>query len=211
MNEFFTMTNKQLAAYCATNSIDVDSKNVSKPTKTEYLKSIESAGHMVEEDEILNEGLEDVEDLGDVDEFLDISDDTPSMPTRGPVKVSRAERRLSLHNELMPLRRVIITENDKNQTGLQNQVHFATWGNRLIGHHTDKFICGSAWHVREGALNNLIGMMANISIQDEEGNTIKHDRVPKFVIQRLDPLTQEERETIAKRQLIRDSSIESLI
>ena len=210
--ELLKMTNKELVAYCERNNIDVDSKNVSKPTKPELFASIEAAGDLMEEASIEVEGLDEFDD-SDLDDFLDISDE-PAVPTRENFreeKKTRAELRKEQHNELMPFIRVIITENDKNQTTIPTQVHYSTWGNRLLGHHTDRFVCGAKWHVRRGALYNLQGMMVAISVQDEEGNTIKHETIPKYIVQELPPLTQEEREAIAKRQLIRDSSIDSLI
>ena len=126
-------------------------------------------------------------------------------------KISRTQLRKAQVRELMPRIRVNITINDNNQTTIPTQVHFCLWGNRLIGYNTDRFICGKPWHVREGALRNLEGMMAAISIQDEEGNTISHDTVPKYIIQRLPALTEPEIAKIGKRQTIRDSAVESLI
>ncbi len=206
------MTNKELVAYCDRNNIDIDSKNVSKPTKAEIFKAIESAGELAEETLIEDEGLSEYDVEEGLDEFLDISepDDVRKIvaKTRKP---TRAELRQKQVDELMPLRRVIITENDKNQTTIPTQVHYSTWGNRLLGHPTDRFVCGSPWHVREGALRNLRGMMAARAVQDEEGNTVRHETINKYIIQELAPLTQAERDIIAKRQLIRDSSIESLI
>ena len=209
--ELLKMTNKELIAYCDRNNINIDSKNVSKPTKAEIYKAIQEAGDLMEESIIESEGLDELDD--DVDEWLDISPEETEKKIRlaAAGKPTRAQIRKSQHDSLMPIRRVIITENDKNQTTIPTQVHYSTWGNRLMGHHTDRFICGSAWHVRQGALNNLQGMMVARSINDEEGNAIRHETVPKYIIQILPSLTEEERTTISKRQLIRDSSIESLI
>jgi len=210
--ELLKMTNKELIAYCERNNIDVDSKNVSKPTKAEIYKAIQEAGDLMEESSIDVEGLSEV-DEEDLDEWLDISPETMEEKIKAAAakKPTRAQLRQIHRDTMMPLRRVLITENDKNQTTIPTQVHYSTWGSRLGGHYTDRFVCGSPWHVRQGALNNLQGMMVARSIQDEEGNAIRHETVPKYIIQVLAPLTADERETIAKRQLIRDSSIESLI
>ena len=212
--EISKMTNKELIAYCSRNNIDVDSKNVSKPTKDELFKAIEAVGDTVSEELVEDEGLDEFDVNEGLDEFLDISDEVEkviSAPQRLSEKATREQRRRAVKAELTPLRRVIITENDKNQTTISTQVHYCTWGNRLIGHLTDRFVCGSPWHVREGALRNLRSMMAGKSIQDEEGNTIRHETINKYIIQELPPLTEDERAIIGKRQLIRDSSIESLI
>lgn len=208
------MTNKELAKYCEENGIDIDSKNVSKPTKTEYIASIKRA-------EASNEPspeIDPVENLDDdVDDFLDISESGEKDGMQEKVekpkakKMTRAQKRKQQYNELMALKRVMITKNDNNQTTVKNQVEFCTWGNRLLGHHTDRFITGREWHVREGALRNLQDMKISRPIQDDEGNTIRFETVQAYIIQRLDPLTKQEIEVIAKRQTIRDSSIESLI
>jgi len=212
------MTNKELGEFCKDNNIKVDSKNVSKPTKDEYIRAITEAlntakpGIATDED-VINEGITE-NMLDDVDEFLNVEDDTTDEKVTNEKKASaetRAQKRKRQWNELMKLQRVIITSNSNNQTTLPNQVHYCTWGNRLLGHHTDRFIVGKPWHVREGALRNLARMEISNSIQDEEGNTVRFERVPAFVIQRLDHLSDEERAVIAKRQIIRDSSIESLI
>ncbi len=206
------MTNKELIAYCERNNIEVTSKNVSKPTKNELFQAIKLVGELAEESLVEDEGLDEYALEEGLDEFLDISEpeDVKKIIIQSK-KPTRSELRQIQVNELMPLRRVIITENNNNQTTIPTQVHYSTWGNRLLGHPTDRFVCGSPWHVREGALRNLRGMMAAISIDDEEGNTIRHETVNKYIIQILPDLDQSQRETIAKRQLIRDSSIESLI
>ena len=48
-------------------------------------------------------------------------------------------------------------------------------------------------------------------IQDEEGNTVRTEKMPMYNIANLKGLTAEEIDVIARRQTIRDASIESLI
>jgi len=209
--ELLKMTNKELMAYCVRNNIDVDSKNVSKPTKIELHEAISAAGDLMEPSLIENEGIEDTDE--DIDAWLDTSPDTleDKISAHAEKKLTRSQMRKQQWDEAKLLVRVLITENDNNQTTIPTQVHFTTWGNRLIGHYTDRFICGSPWHVRTGALHNLQSMEVARSVQDEEGNTIRHETVKKYVVQILTHLTSDERSVISKRQLIRDSSIESLI
>ena len=203
------MTNKELAEYCSENEISVESKNVSKPTKTEYLNAIYE-----NEGDILGDELIDPITLADdVESFLDVSDTENEVQnnSKKEKQLTRSEKRRLKWKELMPLRRVIINSNDNSQTKIKNQVEFATWGNRLIGHHTDRFVLGRPWHVREGALRNLRNMKISRSIQDEDGNTVRFETVPAYIIQELEPLSKNEIELIAKRQVIRESSIEQTI
>jgi hypothetical protein len=216
MKNFEQMTNKELQKYCTENNIRVDSKNVSKPTKTEFILAINEheAGPSVATsiDDVIDDNMigSDINADESLDDFFD-NDDGVKPKANKNKKITRAEKRKQQYLESMPLRRVIINSNDNNQTRTKNQVEFCTWGNRLIGHHTDRFILGKPWHVREGALRNLQNKKISIPIQDEEGNTIKFEVVPAYVIQRLDDLTKAELEVIAKRQTIRDNSIDNLV
>jgi len=190
------MKNKDLIEYCKEEGIEVEAKNVSKPTKTELLNAIKKF---------------EAEQLGEIEGFfepeeLEELENKPEVPKN---KMTRAQKRQMQRNELFPLRRVLITSNAKNQT--QTNLQFITWGNGLIGHQTDRVYLGKPWHVREGALRNLRESVITFPVQDEEGNTIKFETGPAYNIQMLEPLTEEEIEKIARRQTIRDSSIESLI
>ena len=211
------MTNKDLAEYCKEEGIDVDSKNVSKPTKKELLAAIakfeEAQTEPAVEAAIPELSEEEIEDEGmtDADEFL-AEVETPAVkakPAKKGAKLTRGEKRKQQRAELMPLRRVLITTNADNQT--KTSLLFITWGNGLLGHLTDRVYLGKPWHVRQGALNNMKRANTRISIQDEEGNQVKFETVPTYNIIELEALTEEEIEKIAKRQTIRDASIESLI
>lgn len=219
--ELKDMTNKDLIEYCESEGIDVDSKNVSKPTKTELLEAIKKfeitqalpTEDEASEAEIKDEGIIPELEMTDADEFLAVEaqkDVANGLQEKQKTKkMTRGQKRRIQYNELMPLRRVLITSNSTNQT--QTKLHFITWGNGLIGHNTDRVYLGKPWHVREGALRNLEQAVITEPIQDDEGNQVKFETKPAYNIRRLDPLTEHEREKIAKRQIIRDSSIESLI
>ncbi len=210
-NPFEKMTNKDLAEYCIDEGIKVDSKNVSKPTKPELLKAIKEF-ETKQSEPVETATEEEIEDEGmtDVDEFLTQMNPEPPVPVKSKTaKLTRAQKRKIQYNELMPLKRVMITTNADNQT--KTNLVFITWGNGLLGHKTDRVYLGKPWHVRQGALNNMRDAMTRISIQDEEGNQVRFETVPTYNIVDLAPLTKDEIERIGKRQIIRDASIESLI
>ena len=219
-DKYKDMTNKDLKEYCENEGIDVDSKNVSKPTKKEYIKSIESfeAGQVVTEELETILEPEVMEAINDsfADEVIAINNETgvdngvQKEDKTKEVKETRAQKKSKQRKEMFALMRVIITSNATNQTktgGLER----ISWGNRLLGHNTDNVIIGKPWHVREGALRNMKNAVITQSVQDDEGNQIRNETVPAWVIQYLDPLTKDEIKAIAKRQAIRDASIDSLI
>ncbi len=190
------MKNKDLIEYCKEEGIEVEAKNVSKPTKTELLDAIKKF---------------EAEQLGEIEGFFEPEEieELENKPEVEKPKMTRAQKRKKQHDELFPLRRVLITSNATNQT--QTNLKFITWGNGLIGHQTDRVYLGKPWHVREGALRNMRNATISKSIQDEEGNTVRFETVPAYNIQELQPLSKKEIDLIAKRQTIRDASIESLI
>lgn len=205
-------TNSELKQYCTDDGIKVESKNVSKPTKKEYLTAIKLAANSSQElePEVITETDELEDEMTDADDFLNIGEPVATkVISSKKKKLTRAQKRKIQYSELMPLRRVLITSNATNQT--QQNLHFVTWGNGLIGHNTDRVYLGKPWHVREGALRNMEQAIITTPVQDDEGNQVRFETKPAFNIRRLDPLSKTEIELIGKRQTIRDSSIESLI
>ena len=200
--ELKDMTNADLAEYCDNEGIDVDSKNVSKPTKEEFLLAI--AAFEAEQNENIDDFLKQ-KDEGNTD-GLQEKQETKEVE---PKKLTRGQKRRKQYNELMPLRRVKITTNADNQT--KTSLVFITWGNGLIGHNTDRVYLNKPWHVREGALRNMENAITTDPVQDDEGNTVRFETKPTYNIIRMNPLTENEIEIIKKRQIIRDASIESLI
>lgn len=208
-DKFNNFTNSDLKDYCQSEEITVSSKNVSKPTRAEYLKAIQdfeqNNNELVETEK--NEYI-DESNMTSIDEFL--NDDLEFIEkSKNSTRLSRAEKRKMQYEELMPLRRVLITSNSTNQT--QTNLHYITWGNGLLGHMTDRVFLGRPWHVREGALRNIEAAMITEPVQDYDTNTVKFESKPAFNVKKLDPLTKEEIDKIAKRQAIRNASIESLI
>ncbi len=203
------MTNPELKKFCKEENIDVVSKNVSKPTKTEYLAAIKlSYATPTEPEEV--DSIDEIEE-SDEDFLKNDFEEKPKPAKVVEVKETRSQKRKKQRNEMFALKRVIITSNDDSQTKVNNMVNYVTWGNRLLGHQTDRVIFGKPWHVRVGALNNLKDNILYKSIQDDEGNSVKTQTMPKYNIVYLDKLTEDEIELIAKRQTIRNSALDSLI
>jgi hypothetical protein len=194
------MKNQELIQYCKEEGIEVKAKNPSKPNKTELITAIK---------EFEKEQMDNIDDFLAQDDIEPEVEDIDTGSVSKPEKMTRAQKRAKQRRELFPLKRVIITSNSTNQT--QTPLQFITWGNGLIGHQTDRVYLGKKWHVREGALRNLRNAIIREPVMDDEGNTVKFETRPAYNIQELPPLTKEEIEVIAKRQTIRDSSIESLI
>ena len=214
-DKYESMKNADLKEYCADEGIDVDSKNVSKPTRAEYIASIEAFESQLGE-KVVTEEFETIADEDDFTREVTMikaegnQDGVQEEETKTKKVITRREKKRSQHKELMALKRVIVTSNATNQTKT-NGIERISWGNRLLGHQTDNVVIGKAWHVREGALRNLKNAIITQSVQDDEGNQVRFETVPAWVIQYLDPLTKDEINKIAKRQTIRDASIDSLI
>ncbi len=211
------MKNAELIQFCKDEGIDVPAKNISKPTKNELLAAIKEFYSKTDIEE-KNEGLDAVEEeleaeMTDADEFLaepETNAAEKKVPATKESKAkTRARKRRQQYDELMPLKRVLITSNADNQT--KTNLVFITWGNGLIGHKTDRVYLGRPWHVREGALRNMRNSVIRRSIQNEDENRVDWETVPAYNIQELAPLTKQEIETIGRRQTIRDASIESLV
>ena len=199
--ELKDMTNNDLMQYCKDEGIEVEAKNVSKPTKKELLTAIKKFEQ--------SQFGDNVDDFLAADEKVIEAEKLARETKPKNQKLTRAQKRKKQYNELMPLKRVLITSNADNQT--KTNLEFITWGNGLIGHHTDRVYLGKPWHVREGALRNMRRAMITRSVQNEDENKIDFETVPAYNIQELDPLSESEIELIAKRQTIRNASIESLI
>ncbi len=195
-------TNKELKEICEERNIEVDSKNVSKPTKKEFLTAIEKDDASA--DSFLTDNA--IEIVEKVEEKTETKVDVKEAKKK---ELTKSEMKRMQFNELMAMKRVIVTQVGDNQTKLQNKTF--SWGNRVVGHQTDRVVFGKPWHVREGALRNIRAAMVTESVQNFEQNRVDTITKPEYIVQDLTPLTKKEIEAIAKRQTIRDSSLESLI
>ena len=217
-DKFKDFKNDDLKEYCTDAGIDIDSKNVSKPTRKEYIDAITKfeSSFTDEPSEKENEEIDSTEPVFEDNSFLNeikpIGENNGLQEEDKKTKKveTRAQKKKKQYNTMHALKRVLITSNSTNQTKT-NGIERITWGNRLLGHQTDNVVIGKAWHVREGALRNMKSSIITNSIQDDEGNQVRFETVPAWNIQILEPLTEKEIEKIGRRQTIRDASIESLV
>ncbi len=217
IDELNGMKNADLFEYCKDNGVEIEANNVSKPTKREMISAlvaaekyqdvVEDTNDEVKEDAItVREEIDQAtqDETSDADEFLNVG--TTNARKR---KKSENEKRIEAANKkkaMSVLKRVIITEPNRTQTAISNQAYYCSWGNGVIGHFTDKYILGSEWHVRLGALKNLESATTLVTAIDKATGEMKTHKAKKYNIQYLEPLTKAELELIAKRQVIKESA-----
>lgn len=183
-------TNAELKQLCADLGLDVEAKNPSKPNKAELIKALEIYDGTYEEEVTEEPGTE-------------------TAPTNKPAKLNKAQLRRKQYQDKMKLVRVMITSNAVNQTKAgSDEVQTVSWGNRVLGYQTDRYILGKPWHVRQGALDNLRNSTITIPAQNDEQNKVDWNVVPAFNIVELAPLTKEEIKTIAEKQKVRNATVE---
>lgn len=196
--EYTEMKNKDLADLVEERGLTVDSKNVSKPTKAEYITALTKDDESV--DDFLDTEIDEVKAEVEIEEV--------EAEAKVDPKVSKAKLKRMQYNDLMAKKRVVITSNSKNQTEVQNQTF--SWGNRVVGHQTDRVVFGKPWHVRQGALNNIEAALIREPIQNDDKNRVDHVTKKAYIVQYLDPLTEEQLDNIRKKQIVRDASVESM-
>ncbi len=152
---------------------------------------VEEAPEM--EDEVTEEELK---------EFLG----TKKLQTADQKEGKKVKTKKKLERELMKYHRVVVIPNDEQTR--QRQMMFISWGNDVIGHHTDKVVFETPWHVREGALNNLRAAKMTKQDVDKNGN-LKVTEIDAYNISELDLLSEEEYKRIGEKQKLRDAAIDS--
>jgi len=187
---FEEMTNAELVSYCEENEIEVESKG-KKPNKTELLAAVGVSG--TEEDEFLAEAMEQV-NKANATVKLD----------KEAGKLTKAQIKKEQFKKQMALQRVLITDNSDNQT--KTDLMFVSWGNRILGYHTDRVLLGKPWHVRTGAMNNLRDATIYKPVQDDKG-VVTTVKVPKYNIVDLGLLSEAEYKVIGEKQKIRNASL----
>ncbi len=187
-------TNADLSSLIEDLGIEVDAKNPKKPNKAELVAAL------YKYDGVVPEVQEDEEDV------------KVEVVAKPNAKKTKGQLRREQSNKYMRLIRVTVTSNSSSQTKADpRQVMTISWGNELLGYHTDRLILGRPWHVRYGALQNLTNCEITTSTQNYEKNKIETTVGPAYNIDKMTPLTRVELDKMAKRQTIRDSSIEALI
>ena len=193
------MTNKELQALIDDFELTVQAKTPNKPTKAELIATLEA---FKKEQNRIN-GIEYEEEN---DELVGEDDSGSTKPKKTedvakPAKsYSKAERKKLQMADLLRKERVLIYDVQDNQT--KTPAITVTWGNSLIGFHSDviNLESGKPQYVRRGALANLRNATFTRSIQEEEFGPVKNVVEERFNIKELDGLTEEEIEILASKQ-----------
>ena len=195
------MTNKELQALIDDFELTVQAKTPNKPTKAELIATLEA---FKKEQNRIN-GIDDEDDTEN-DELVGEDDSGSTKPkvvesVAKPAKsYSKAERKKLQMADLLRKERVLIYDVQDNQT--KTPALTVTWGNSLIGFHSDviNLESGKPQYIRRGALANLRNATFTRSIQEEEFGPVKNIVEERFNIKELDGLTEEEIEILASKQ-----------
>ena len=200
MEQYEGKKNAELALICEEKGLKVLAKNVSKPTRAELIK-------------VLSDDLQDGNDFlasgePEVLEVAVIPEIAKAAVSKSKAK-NEADAAKALYDEKHRMIRCVITQNSDNQTKIQHKTF--SWGNRVLGHQTDRVVFGKPWHVRRGALDNIENAIYVKSVNNEDFNRVDSVPVPAYNVQILTPLTQKEIDVIARKQELRNASVDSLV
>ena len=199
------MTNKELQALIEDFELTVNPKTPGKPTKAELVAVLNA--YKTQQD-IIN-GIEPEVAAEDEEEELDTNVESVSVPKPVEPKIavakparelSRNERKALQRADLMRKERVIIHDMQDTQTKVPAMT--VTWGNGLVGIHTDVIDLSSSkpQYVRRGALANLRLSTYTQSIQEEEYGPVEQRTEFRFSIKELDGLSEDEIANLAAQQ-----------
>ena len=198
------MTNKDLQTLIEDFELTVNPKTPGKPTKAELVAVLNA--YKTQQD-IIN-GIEP-EVAAEDEEELDTNVESESVPKPVEPKIavakparelSRNERKALQRADLMRKERVVIHDMQDTQTKVPAMT--VTWGNGLIGIHTDVIDLSSSkpQYVRRGALANLRLSTYTQSIQEEEYGPVEQRTEFRFSIKELDGLSEDEIANLAAQQ-----------
>ena len=198
------MTNKDLQTLIEDFELTVNPKTPGKPTKAELVAVLNA--YKTQQD-IIN-GIEP-EVATEEEEELDTNVESVSVPKPVEPKIavakparelSRNERKALQRADLMRKERVIIHDMQDTQTKVPAMT--VTWGNGLVGIHTDVIDLSSSkpQYVRRGALANLRLSTYTQSIQEEEYGPVEQRTEFRFSIKELDGLNEDEIANLAAQQ-----------
>ena len=199
------MTNKELQALIEDFELTVLPKTPGKPTKAELVAVLNA--YKTQQD-IIN-GIEPEVAIEEEEEELDTNVESVSVPKPVESKIavakparelSRNERKALQRADLMRKERVIIHDMQDTQTKVPAMT--VTWGNGLVGIHTDVIDLSSSkpQYVRRGALANLRLSTYTQSIQEEEYGPVEQRTEFRFSIKELDGLSEDEIANLAAQQ-----------
>ena len=198
------MTNKDLQTLIEDFELTVNPKTPGKPTKAELVAVLNA--YKTQQD-IIN-GIEpevSIEEEAELDTNVEsVSVPKPVEPKIAVAKpareLSRNERKALQRADLMRKERVVIHDMQDTQTKVPAMT--VTWGNGLIGIHTDVIDLSSSkpQYVRRGALANLRLSTYTQSIQEEEYGPVEQRTEFRFSIKELDGLSEDEIANLAAQQ-----------
>jgi len=193
MSMYEDMTNAMLKEECEERGIEVLAKNPTKPNKGEYLAALANA-------ESYTTPVEDT-----VDEIVEVKKEVSDVPQ--PIRPVAKQSRSKLQRlDMLRKDRVIIHDNQENQSKDKDELYSVSWGNRLLNGQTDWVaLDGKPQYVRRGALGNLRDAMTTVHETDSKGLNPRQMRVPRFVIIPVKGLTPDELEALANQQRMRNS------
>ena len=193
------MTNAELKALVDDFELTVEAKTPGKPNKAELIAAIVK---FKKEQNAINGIEEEEETLADTDDSEnDELDSSPKVVKPVPQRLLPTEKRKALQKaDLLRKERVIIF--DKQHTQTKMPVIMVTWGNKLVGIHTDviNLQSGKPQYIRRGALANLRLATFSYSYQEDEFSPVKHLTEERFEIRELEGLSEEEIEVLAAQQ-----------
>ena len=171
-------------------------KNPFKPNKDEIVKALMTFKR--EQDRI--NGYEPEE--GDEPDEDEEEETVEAVSAPRKKKSSDAEKAALLKADLMRSELVIVHDTQTSQTSTSAMT--ITWGNRILGIHTDVVHFGKPWYVRRGALAN-IRFNEITEYEQEEGGPMRTVTRKRYMITDVEGWTEEDLAAHAADQRVRNS------
>ena len=188
------MTNKELQTLIDDFELTVDAKIPSKPTKAELIAALTK--FKVQQD-VINGVEPEVEEEDENDELVP---EKKVVTSKAAKDLPLNERRALQRADLLRKERVLVYDVKDTQTKMPAMT--VTWGNSLIGIHSDviNLESGKPQYIRRGALANMRNATFTRSIQEEEFGPVINRTEFRFNIKELDGLSEDEIEALAAKQ-----------
>ena len=188
------MTNKELQTLIDDFELTVDAKIPSKPTKAELIATLTK--FKVQQD-VINGVEPEVEEDDENDELVP---EKKVVTSKAAKDLPLNERRALQRADLLRKERVLVYDVQDTQTKMPAMT--VTWGNSLIGIHSDviNLESGKPQYIRRGALANMRNATFTRSIQEEEFGPVVNKTEFRFNIKELDGLTEDEIDALATKQ-----------
>ena len=188
------MTNKELQTLIDDFELTVDAKIPSKPTKAQLIAALTK--FKVQQD-VINGVEPEVEEEDENDELVP---EKKVVTSKAAKDLPLNERRALQRADLLRKERVLVYDVKDTQTKMPAMT--VTWGNSLIGIHSDviNLESGKPQYIRRGALANMRNATFTRSIQEEEFGPVINRTEFRFNIKELDGLSEDEIEALAAKQ-----------